>query len=102
MKMKMMFIFITVLALFGAAPARAEQGTLFTSAQILKEYFEDADTVEKVSVELSPLADQLKARLGYMPRGPFDVWIGKKGGAVTGYAVIDDEKGMHEPITFSV
>ena len=53
------------------------------------------------------LCEKLKARLGYVPRSPdgsgsFPVWVGTKGGAILGYAVIDDEKGMHEPITFAV
>jgi len=112
--MKMMFkiIFsvgalVTGASLVGASAAEAGAGTLYTRDQILLEFFPGA-TVEKKPVELTPaLALKLKVRLGYVPRSPdgsghFPVWVGTIGGAVVGYAVIDDEKGMHEPITFAV
>ena len=114
--MKMMFkiIFTASALLAGGAPlagvssAHAAPGTLYTRDQILQDFFPGADAIEKRPVPLAaPLCEKLKARLGYVPRSPddngtFPVWVGTKGGAILGYAVIDDEKGMHEPITFAV
>lgn len=116
--MKMMFkiIFTTgaLLAAFAApvpgieARAHATPGVLFTVDEILADFFAGADSVEKKPVELTPaLCGQLKRRLGYSPRSPdatntYPVWVGSKGGEILGYAVIDEEKGMHEPITFAV
>lgn len=116
--MKMMFkvIFTTgaLLAAFSApvpgveSRAHASPGVLFTVDEILAEFFAGADSVEKKVLELTPaFGEQLKRRLGYVPRSPdgtntFPVWVGSKDGQVLGYAVIDDEKGMHEPITFAV
>lgn len=118
MKMKMMFkIIFTAAALLaasgapspgGVGSAHASPGTLYTSEQVLQEFFPGADVVEKRPVPLAPaLCERLKARLGYVPRSPdgsgtFPVWVGLEGGAILGYAVIDEEKGMHEPITFAV
>ena len=117
MKMKMMFkvIFTTgaLLAAFSAplpgVGARAHAaGVIFTADQILADFFAGADSIEKRALELTPaFGAQLKRRLGYVPRSPdgtntYPVWVGSKNGQVLGYAVIDDEKGMHEPITFAV
>lgn len=113
--MKMMFkVIFTASALLAGAPvaglsaAQAAPGTLYTRDQILQDFFPGADAVEKRPVPLgAPLCEKLKARLGYVPRSPdgtgtFPVWVGTKAGVILGYAVIDDEKGMHEPITFAV
>ena len=110
--MKMMFkiIFITAaLVLLGLVPeaAWAAKGRLYTQEQILAEFFPGA-VVEKRSVQLSEeLVARVRKRSGCAVRSPdgsgsFPVWIGRKYGQITGYAVIDDEKGMHEPITFAV
>jgi Na+-translocating ferredoxin:NAD+ oxidoreductase subunit G len=117
MKMKMMFkVIFTSGALLAASSApvpaiesraHAAPGVYFTVDEILAEFFPAAEKVEKKPVELTPaLCEQLKRRLGYTPRSPdgtntYPVWVGSTGGVV-GYAVIDDEKGMHEPITFAV
>lgn len=113
--MKMMFkVIFAASALLAGAPAaglsaaHAAPGTLYTRDQILQDFFPGADAVEKRPVPLAaPLCEKLKARLGYVPRSPdgtgtFPVWVGTKAGVILGYAVIDDEKGMHEPITFAV
>ncbi len=82
---------------------RGAQGTFWEKDAILAEFFPGADAVEPVRVDLSgEAASRLKDRLGYVPKAPLGLWVGKKDGAVLGWAVIDDEKGMHEPITFAV
>ncbi len=89
----------------GAAPsAFAAKGVLLDEAGILREFFPGADRIEVQDVILTPeLALRLKSRLGYVPVAPkYEVHVGWKDGRELGYAIIDEEKGMHEPITFAV
>lgn len=113
--MKMMFkVIFTVAALLGGGgvlpaggrTAAAEES--LTQDQVLAAFFPDASSIEKTAVPLTPpFLDRFRAQLGYVPQSPdrsgsFPVWVGRRGTEVLGYAVIDDEKGMHEPITFAV
>lgn len=91
----------------GLAPeAHAAKGTFWDRDQILRDFFPDADTIESTPVRLTPdVTARLKSRLGYTVTRPgdlFPLWTARKSGLVVGYAVIDEEKGMHEPITFAV
>jgi hypothetical protein len=87
----------------GSAPAFAAKGVLYDREKILREFFPGADAIEVENVAVAgDLAGRLQARLGYVPSREYAVQVGKKDGRVLGYAVIDDEKGMHEPITFAV
>lgn len=105
-------IILTTAALAGslAAPsgARAAKGQLYDRGTILKEFFPEADRVDTETVTITPeIAARLQHDLGYVPvredgGASYPVLVGKKGDRVLGYAVIDDEKGMHEPITFAV
>lgn len=112
--MKMMFKIIFTTAALGAALVApsprggseahaAGGGVFFTEEEILHDFFPDADAIESRPVDLVPLRERLRKSLGYAPLGErYPVWVGRKAGAVLGYAVIDEEKGMHEPITFAV
>lgn len=106
MILKIIFPLVAGVALAVGAPLAAlgQTGLISDREQVLRDFFPGADTVDARVVEVTPeLAAKLKADLGYVPSLPrYTVWVGTKGGAPTGYAIVDDEKGMHEPITFAV
>lgn len=94
-----------VLALAALLPRPAEAAaTYFTTAQVLKEFFPKS---QKVTYRKFPLTAEQSAalakRLGYQaPRSEYVIFVALTGEHVDGYAVIDEERGQHEPITFAV
>jgi len=106
MILKIIFSLATAGALVAGAPLAAlgQTGQLSDRDQALRDFFPDADAVTPRVVEITPeLAAQLEKDLGYRPALPqYTVYVGSKNGAPLGYAIVDDEKGMHEPITFAV
>lgn len=107
MKMILKIIFsLSAAAAVSGAPlvAIGQTGQISDREQVMHDFFPGADSVEARVVDVTPeLAAKLKADLGYVPVLPrYTVWVGQKGGAALGYALVDDEKGMHEPITFAV
>lgn len=98
-----------LLATAGGAPsARADDAarsetSYFTTRAILAEFFPKSDHVgyRTFTIDQSIRA-RLAQRLGYTPaRGKYTVFIATTQGRVDGYAVVDDEKGLHQPITFA-
>src|SRR3954469_23251657 len=105
MIVKIIFPLVALLSAFAVTPAAdAATGVLFDQPKILHEFFPEADRIEVRDVPITPeLGAKLKARLGYLPVAPhYSVFVGRKGEHDLGYALIDEEKGMHEPITFAV
>lgn len=98
--------FLLAVLLLGAVlplPARAA-ATYFTTQQVLREFFPKSEKVSFRKVKLGPseLA-ALQDRLGYRPGKPeYVIFVATTGAQVDGYAIIDDEKGQHEQITFAV
>lgn len=86
-------------------PSGAEAAsTYFTTPQVLREFFPKSQKVGYRRVKLTPaLAQRLKERLGYTPRlAEYVVFVASTGERVDGYAIIDEELGQHEQITFAV
>lgn len=86
------------------APGAADAYVYFTKEQLVASYFPGADRVESVWFEPSESqrAD-LKKTLGYaLPKPRYEILVGRKGGETLGYAVVDEQVGQHEPITFAV
>src|SRR5438874_2353440 len=107
MKMIIKIIFpplMAVAVLVAPLGAAGQTGQIADREQVMRDFFADADSVEARVVEITPsLAAKLERDLGYRPASPrYTVWVGEKSGAPIGYAIVDDEKGMHEPITFAV
>jgi hypothetical protein len=96
-------LFACCLALCLSGPARATT-TFFTTPALLKEFFPSSERV--TYRKLTPSPEQAKAlqdRLGYKPtRREYVVFVALTGERVDGYALVDDELGQHEPITFGV
>jgi electron transport complex protein RnfG len=91
------------LAVFGVgARARAETSYYSTRA-LLAEFFPKSErvTFRTFAIEGS-LRARLAERLGYAPpRDHYNVFVALTHGKVDGYAVVDDENGLHQPITFA-
>jgi hypothetical protein len=88
----------TVLA---TAPARAET-TYFTTRALLGEFFPKSERVTYRTFVLdSSTKARLTQRLGYAPaKDRYTVFIATTQGKIDGYAVVDEERGLHQPITF--
>jgi electron transport complex protein RnfG len=84
-------------------PARAA-GTFFTTPEILKEFFPKSQRVSYRKVKLGPTElAAVQGKLGYKPAKPeYVIFVATTGEQVDGYAVIDEELGQHEQITFAV
>ena len=84
--------------------AASAQAVYLTTRQALAELFSTSERVTFTRVELS--AEQrarLTARLGYDPRRSSQTfYVGTTSGRIDGYAVVDEEKGLSQPITFAV
>jgi len=93
------------LVLVGAAATVARAETVYhTPRSLLSAFFPGS---ERVTFQRFPLAqderDRLARRLGYAPKRPSYVfYIASTAGHIDGYALIDDELGQTEPITFGV
>lgn len=85
------------------APAARAESTYFTTRALLADFFPKSQrvTFRTFTVDAS-LKARLRQRLGYSPaKDRYTVFIATTGGHVDGYAVIDDEPGLHQPITFA-
>jgi Na+-translocating ferredoxin:NAD+ oxidoreductase RnfG subunit len=91
-------------ALFLATAGRASAEEVYwTPKALLKDFFKTSDKVGYLTLETKPHAAALKARLGALPpKDKYVVFVARTGDRVDGYAVIDEERGQHEPITFAV
>jgi Na+-translocating ferredoxin:NAD+ oxidoreductase subunit G len=101
---KIIFCGIAALALSATArPAHADQ-VYRTTADLLGDFFRTSEKVTYKKVELGDAELQRVARrLGYTPaHSSYMFYIATTAGHVDGYAIIDDEKGEHLPITFAV
>ncbi len=80
------------------------QTAYFTPRTILAEFFPRSQAVTFERFDLT--ADQQKRLtdlLGYTPRkASYTIYVAKTAEQVDGYAIIDEEKGQHLPITFAV
>ena len=91
-----------VAVLLGGANAQAE-GVYFSRNDLLKSFFSESGRVHYVRVVTASHAPALRSALGYLPpKESYVVFVATTGERVDGYAVVDDEKGQHLPITFGV
>jgi electron transport complex protein RnfG len=75
----------------------------YSTRAILAEFFPRSERVTYRTFPLdAPARARLTQRLGYAPaRDRYTIFVATTQGKVDGYAVIDDEKGLHQPITFA-
>jgi Na+-translocating ferredoxin:NAD+ oxidoreductase subunit G len=75
----------------------------YSTRAILTAFFPKSERVTYKTTLLDPsLRARLAQRLGYVPaRDRYTIFVAQTQGRVDGYAVIDDEVGLHQPITFA-
>ena len=78
------------------APAASAAATYWTTPAVLKHFFKSSQRVRAIEVLGSELADAGVTA----SKGKYLVYIGQSGEVIDGFAVVDDEKGQHMPITF--
>jgi Na+-translocating ferredoxin:NAD+ oxidoreductase RnfG subunit len=85
----------------GAAPARAD--VFFTVRDLLAAQFKTSERVTHVKVRPSSEQRQrIQRRLGReLTRDEYTFYVATSGSRVDGYALFDDERGQHEPISFA-
>ena len=92
-------------ALLGAErPAAAEAQVFFTHRSLLASFFPAS---ERVAFRRLDLDTEARARLGRrlggaLRKASYTIFVATTGPHVDGYALIDDEPGQHEAITFGV
>jgi hypothetical protein len=76
----------------------------FTPEALLASFFPTAEHIEPVAFTPDDATRAaLKARLGYeLPKETYTVQVGHLGDAALGYGLVDEQVGLHEPITFGV
>jgi Na+-translocating ferredoxin:NAD+ oxidoreductase subunit G len=79
------------------------EASYFTTRSVLASFFPDSEKVTYETVTLTAaLRDHVARRLGYMPEASsYTIFIATTRGRVDGYALIDDQLGEHQPITFA-
>ena len=100
---KASLVLLALCLALNAAPARAA-ATYFTTPQVLRTFFPKSERVTFRKLKLTEAQRQaLEARLGYAPaRSEYILFVAMTGERVDGYAIVDEEKGQHELITFAV
>ena len=91
-----------VLVLVPSVDANA-QGVFYSTETVLTDFFSDSERVGFTRVQVGPHAAHFSEALGYVPsRAEFVVFEAFTGERLDGYAVIDNQKGQHQPITFAI
>jgi len=100
-----------VFAVATAAPAaRAGDGattrteaSYYSTRGVLAEFFPTSEHVSYRTFALDrSIRARLAQRLGYAPaRDKYTIFVATSHGKVDGYAIVDDEQGLHQPITFA-
>ena len=100
--MTMLATVALLLVAIGGGDASA-QAVYWDKASLLKDFFA---TSQRVTFKKLTLDDAQRAtvegRLGTRPPASVTVYYGTTGGHIDGFAIIDNEMGQHEPITFGV
>jgi electron transport complex protein RnfG len=95
---------VTLSGLTWLAPGNARADiTFFTTRAVLAELFPKSERVTFRTFTLSPsLKARVERRLGYpLAKDHYTIFEASTGGVRDGYALVDDELGQHQPITFA-
>jgi Na+-translocating ferredoxin:NAD+ oxidoreductase RnfG subunit len=89
-------------AVLTALPAYA--ATYWTVPGVMKSFFTSSKRVTYKRITLAEsAASEIAKKIGASSlRREWVVYVGESDGKLDGYAIVDDEKGMHEPIDFAV
>lgn len=100
--MRLVISVLTTFVLASSICATAQaQGVYFSTRQVLGEFFKSSERVSYKKLNTRDHAAKLESHLGYVPkRDSYVVFVAYTGDRIDGYAVVDDEQGQHQPITF--
>src|SRR5262245_2946653 len=95
---------LSLVVFLAAIPGVAFAQTYWTVPQVLKSFFATATKVGHRRISLSEKkAAEIAKKLGVSSiKKDWVVYVGNPDGDKTGYAIVDDEIGMHEPIDYAV
>jgi Na+-translocating ferredoxin:NAD+ oxidoreductase RnfG subunit len=104
---RFLILIVVSLLLSAGAPAASEAEIYLSIESAPRTIFPDADSVERKDIQVDDnFRDRMQALIG---RDEPSIWepfyisfIARKSGQVIGYAVICEEIGKHDPITFIV
>ncbi|MBI5610934.1 MAG: FMN-binding protein [Deltaproteobacteria bacterium] len=92
---------VCLLASGAAGDAHAE--AYWDKPTLLKDFFAKSERVTFAKLTLTAAQQQaLRKRLGYDVSPQWTVYYGKTGARIDGVAILDNELGQHQPITFGV
>lgn len=91
-------------AALGLATVPADAATYWTVPAVMKSFFPASEKVTYKRVSLADTeAAEIAKRLGLDSiKREWVIYFGESDGSRDGYAIVDGEKGMHEPIDFAV
>ena len=103
-KFKTVFFAAALLATLAAPSGVRAQTVYFSTRDLLADFFKKSQAVTFQTVSLSSVErDKLVRKLGYAPqKASYTFFVASSGDHIDGYALIDEEKGEHLPITFAV
>jgi len=87
------------LALIAFAEGARAEGVYWSTKDLLRAFFSSSERVTYVEV---PRADVERALGEKVAKDRYVVYVARSGERVDGFAVVDEEKGEHQPITFGV
>jgi hypothetical protein len=93
-----------VVAAIALAAVPAHATTYWTVPAVMKSFFPTSKKVTYKRVSLGPVeAAEISKRLGVESvKRDWVVYYGETDGHRDGYAIVDEEKGMHDPIDFAI
>jgi electron transport complex protein RnfG len=93
---------LAVLVASTVAHAGGDHAAL-TTRSVLLEFFPNSQKVAYQTVTLAPvIKERIGRRLGYaLADGRYTIFTATTGARIDGYAIIDDQLGQHQPITFA-
>lgn len=93
----------TALLLLTISSTASAEEVIWSTRDLLKDFFRTSERVTYVEVQTAEAAKEVQRLLGYTPKKKkYVVFVGRTADKIDGYAIIDDEQGQHEPITFAV
>lgn len=108
MKLRITFKIVRVLVLLllavvGLMPASARAYVYFSRDALTASFFGPAEVETVTFAPDSAQRAAIEASLGYkLPKPSYEILIARDAGQVSGYAIIDEQVGQHDPITFGL
>lgn len=98
------YVALCLVGMITAPHVSHAQGVYYSTQSVLKDFFKTSQRVTFVTLDNKDNVEKsMTTLLGYRPtKARYVVFVAYSGDTIDGYAVIDDEQGQHQPITFAV